>query len=408
MQVHELNTGRRSARVAFLSLDDSSQANLLSGGFHGMRQGFKDIGCEVLDIFPVLPPTRPKWLARKIYHRLRGRFHHWDRDEDFLRGASSIASGRIEALSPDFVIAVQSQACTYLDVEAPLVLTHDQPFVELQSYFPYEVRPRTSDYVDKAIAQEARAFALADLLAFPSERSCRAVQDVYGVSSEKLLMVPWGGNLPRAPERREAEAMIAARQGGPLVLTTIGVHWERKGGDLALGAYHRLKEQGLDVRLNILGMKPPGPVDEGVSVHAFVDKSTPQGAEAFSRVLSKTHFLVAPSRVEAFGHIFSEAAAFAVPAIASDVGGIPTSVRDGVNGRLLPLSATEVDYAQAILEARATYDRMAVASRQRSEQDLNWPAFCRRIVDSVQRLKNSRGGGGSGTRLVRPFDDQAA
>ena len=376
--------------MAFLSLDDSAEPNLLSGGFYSMRNGFKQIGCEVIDIFPVRPPTKPKWLAKKILRRLSGQFYHWDREPDFLHGVSRIAAERIERADPDFVIAVQSQACTYLNVKAPVVLTHDQPFVELQAYFPFEQRPRSAEYVHQAIEQERHAFDAADLISFPSERSCETVRMVYGVAAEKLHMVPWGGNLPSMPARNEVHAMIEARRTGPIVLTTIGVNWDRKGGDIVIDAYNALLQKGLDVRLNVIGMRPPQAVDKLVRVIPFLDKSDPEQARVFAEILAATHFLVAPSRVEAFGHVFGEAAAFGVPSIASDVGGIPTSIDDRVNGRILPLDASGEDYARAILdsyEGMDTYIAMAKASRFRFEKDLNWPSFCQTIVDAVLRYK---------------------
>lgn len=392
MRLDNLNEEQlQSARVAFLSLDDSAEPNLLSGGFYSMRNGFKQIGCEVIDIFPVKPRTKARWLLKKVLQRLRGKFYHWDREPEFLRAVSRIAAERIKKSKPDLVIAVQSQTCAYLEVDVPIVLTHDQPFVELQDYFPFEKRPRTAEYVRQASEQEGRAFHAADLISFPSERACRTVETFYGVAPDKLRMVPWGGNLPRSPDRAEVNRMIEARRNGPIILTTIGVHWKRKGGDLVVSAYKALKEMGADVRLNIIGMSPPLAVDESVRVISFIDKSDAEQARGFEKILAETHFLVAPSRVEAFGHIFGEAAAFGVPSIASDVGGIPTSIKDGLNGRLLSLEASGEDYARVIYEchrSRQSYEAMAYASRLRFEQDLNWPAFCQRIVDEVVLLKN--------------------
>lgn len=379
-----------AARIGFLSLDDSARPNLLSGGFYGMREGFKQIGCEVVDIFPVRPRTRLRWILKKILHRLGGRYYHWDREPEFLREVSAIAGAWITEANPDLVIAVQSQACTHLEANVPILLTHDQTFIELQDYFPFEPRPRTREYVRQAIDQEGLAFAAADLIAYPSRTSCETVKSAYGIASEKLLMVPWGGNLSRAPTRAEVDAMIEARRKGPTMLTAIGVNWERKGGDLVVEAYRALRKQGLDVALTIIGMTPPFAVDDRTRLIPFLDKTDPGQAPVFEEIMAATHFLVAPSRVEAFGHIFGEAAAFGIPAIASDVGGIPTSVEDRVNGRLLSLDATGDNYAEAILECLSsteTYETMAHRSRQRFEEDLNWPAFCRTIVDECLALK---------------------
>lgn len=392
------NTGLRKVRVAFLSLDDSAQPNLLSGAFYFMRQAFLQIGCDVIDIFPVRPPTKVRWFVKKVVQRLTGKFYHWDREPAFLEDVGRIAGERIKAAEPDFVIAVQSQACAYLKVDAPVVLTHDQTFLELQSYFPYEPRPRTEEYVRQAVEQEGASFKNADLIAYPSKRSIETIADCYGVPSDKLIMVPWGGNVPHPPASDAVNKMIKSRQHGPIHLTAIGVHWQRKGADVILETFRALRRRGTDCRLTMIGMTLPARrceaegSDENLQVLPFLDKSDPAQVRSFENILAKTHFLIAPSRVEAFGHIFSEAAAFGVPTIASDVGGIPTSIEDGVNGRLLPLDATGEDYASVVEQCHANqvaYGAMAHASRNRFERDLNWPAFCRTIVDEVARLKTT-------------------
>jgi glycosyltransferase involved in cell wall biosynthesis len=219
------------------------------------------------------------------------------------------------------------------------------------------------------------------------------VQQAYGISAAKLRMVPWGANLPQVPSRAEVDRMIQGRGRDPVVLSAIGVHWERKGGDTIVAAYRSLRRSGINVRLNVIGMTPPTEVHEGIHFLPFADKSTPHGFRKIADLLAATHVLVAPSRVEAFGHVFAEAAAFGVPAVGADVGGVSTSIKDGVNGRLLPPDATGEDYAGAVEQLLATpqtYLQAAHASRARFEHDLNWPAFCRTIVDEVAALGAAR------------------
>ena len=52
-----------------------------------------------------------------------------------------------------------------------------------------------------------------------------------------------------------------------------------------------------------------------------------------------------PTRAEALGLVFLEASAFALPSIATDVGGVPEVIKSGVTGATFPLSAGPAEYA---------------------------------------------------------------
>ena len=155
-----------------------------------MRQGFKEIGCEVVDIFPLRPRIRPIWFAKKILYRSLGRYYHWDREPDFLRTVGRMAEKRIRRTRPDFVVAVQSPACAEIKVDVPVVLTHDQPFIERLAYVPFEQRAAADEYVRQAVEQEGRSFGAADIISYPSQRSCQAAEKAYGIQAAKLRMVP--------------------------------------------------------------------------------------------------------------------------------------------------------------------------------------------------------------------------
>lgn len=287
---------------------------------------------------------------------------------------------------PDLIYVVEPMACSELVTSIPIAMSHDQTFIERLSYFPFEKRPPCAAYVGQAILQEGRAFSNIALAAYPSHRAVAMIKAAYGISPENVAVVPWGGNLSLSPTYDEARAMVERRPFGPFTLTFIGVDWRRKGGSLVLEAHRLLRAKGLDVRLNIIGVAPSEPFDSSVTIVPFIDKANPEDDGRLWAIMEDTHLLFVPSRVEAFGHVFCEAAAFAVPSIATDVGGIPTIIEDGVNGRLLSIGANGQDFADAIGEIfsdRDGYDRMAKASRERHDDRLNWDAFCTTIIQHV-------------------------
>lgn len=376
----------RGLKVAFVCLDDAANPRMASGGPACIRRAFQSLGCDVVDIFPVAPRIGYTFLPKKALYRLAGYYYHCEREPRYLRQVARHVERAVAQAKPDLVYVVQPLACSELSgrLGAPVAMCHDQTFIERMTYFPFEQRPPAGRYVHQSMEQEGKAFANIDLIVYPSQRSIATVRSAYGVPDERLAMVPWGGNLPSAPDAEEVAAMIAARAPSPVNLSFIGVDWKRKGGDIAIGALRALRARGVDARLTVMGTTPTDLAEDAVTVIPFINKNDPQDFRRLWDILAQTHLFLVPSRVEAFGHVFAEAAAFGVPAIATDVGGIPSSIDDRVNGRLLPLDAGGPAYAEAIAEVMAdpeTYRAMATATRRRYEQDLNWEAFCSTVID---------------------------
>jgi glycosyltransferase involved in cell wall biosynthesis len=79
--------------------------------------------------------------------------------------------------------------------------------------------------------------------------------------------------------------------------------------------------------------------------------------------------------------------------VATDTGGVGSVIKDGVTGCLLPITAGPDAYAdkfQALVADPATYFAMAVASRQRFEQVLNWDAWSSRVAGITNAVLEQR------------------
>jgi glycosyltransferase involved in cell wall biosynthesis len=85
-------------------------------------------------------------------------------------------------------------------------------------------------------------------------------------------------------------------------------------------------------------------------------------AEALE-ILSRSHILVLPSKIENFPNVILEAFSLGVPVMATAVGGIPALVRDGETGWLVPVNRPlESAIAEAIdtaLRSRETFEDLS-------------------------------------------------
>jgi glycosyltransferase involved in cell wall biosynthesis len=121
----------------------------------------------------------------------------------------------------------------------------------------------------------------------------------------------------------------------------------------------------------------------------FLNKRDPVQRDQISKLFQDAHFMVLPTRAEAFGIVISEASANGLPALVTDTGGTHGGLRDGVNGFLIPYEARGDAYADKILSLiadPARYATLVATSRDRFEQHLNWDSWAismRAVMESV-------------------------
>lgn len=373
------------ARIAFVSLDDAKNPNSLSGAPYQIRKGFLDLGCEVVDVFPLFCKWN-RFIFKKIFYRLRGAYYSSEVEKSFGRQIAKEISDKLANEKVDFIFSPNSFAVSELETDTPIVVSHDQTFIERMDYFPFEARPPADIFVAKAIEQEREAFRRASICAYPSKRSMETLEQQYDVSADQLALCPWGANLPSSPGQAKVMDAITRRSSDKIALAFVGVDWARKGGPVVAETIDILRKRGRDVKFIAIGTSPADVAIQEAECIEYVNKYSSGGYGLYADILSSSDFLFVPSRVEAFGHVFCEAAAFGVPSIATDVGGIPTVIEDHVTGRMLPLEAKARAYADAIEDLhcdRSAYVAMAKAARRKFESELNWRQFCKSILSRM-------------------------
>lgn len=103
-------------------------------------------------------------------------------------------------------------------------------------------------------------------------------------------------------------------------------------------------------------------------IHKHIDFMGKQ--ESVNELFPVADLLLMPSEMESFGLVALESMACKVPAIATNVGGIPELIDDGVTGRLFPVGAVD-QMAEAALDLVSSPDKlqeMGVAARKTAQQ----------------------------------------
>lgn len=207
-----------------------------------------------------------------------------------------------------------------------------------------------------------------------------------------------------APPRNELEIAreSAGRSGAGLELVTVGRLVPERRHELLLRVVARLKRERPGTRLTIVGDGPERAQLEGVvgqlGLRGTVELVGSVPTTAVPRYLTRAHVYVSPTTIDNFATAVVEAAAHALPVVATRVGFPLTLVVDGETGRLVDPD-DEDGLLEAILDVSSAPDRIRqmgwAMHRRLDDLDLTWPACSRRLAEIYREI-------------VRPEDPGAA
>ncbi len=376
-----------SARLGYVINGSATSLASWSGLNVSILGALRQNGAEVVvaDNLTGAVPLVPR--LRRIAHRLAGQRYLLERDTSVVRAWAG-AGARVLAQAGDVGTVVLTGAIPGVELPAryDLAIWADATFHALRRTYPGHDRLAPAS-IRSGDTLERRAFERARVVCFASEWAADDAVRVYGVDAGKVHVVPFGAICDAAyANDADAAAAIGSRGREALHLVFSGVDWHRKGGSLVLETAALLHRDGIPVRVTIAGCTPPADVrlPAYVEVAGFLDKQDAGQFAQWDRLMRRAHLLFVPSRADCFGLVYAEASAYAVPSVASDVGGVASAVRAERNGVLLPSTALASQYAAAIAELwhdRRAYERLALASFIEWQSRLNWGVAGRTFLD---------------------------
>ncbi len=196
------------------------------------------------------------------------------------------------------------------------------------------------------IREESRIVGAADRLVAANDVERAQLIGEYGAEPVRIASIPCGvdTDLFRPGTSAAARAALGLEE-GPLLLY-VGRIAPIKGLATLLDAVARLSARIHGLRLLVVGGEADEPLDgheitlrrrmAALGIAGAVRFVGAQPQHALRDFYVAADALVLPSYYESFGMVALEAMACGTPVIASRVGGLTTTVRDGVTGFLVP------------------------------------------------------------------------
>lgn len=183
----------------------------------------------------------------------------------------------------------------------------------------------------------------ADAVVCTCEAASRDLQSHYGVPEERIHVIDNGLDMRRCdvPDDRSGRTAMRDSLGIPpeaTVLVNVGSLTAEKGQADLIDVLHRLRREGIDARLVIVGAGPLRTELEALAVAAGLERYVHLLGEQgdVAGVLKASDMFLLSSRTEGMPAAVIEAGICGLPVVAYAVGGIAEMIEDGVDGMTVP------------------------------------------------------------------------
>ena len=211
----------------------------------------------------------------------------------------------------------------------------------------------------------------------------------------KIETIPNGVDYERFSSRKEEINSLRELYRGKKVILNVGELKPRKGQDILIKAFLRVKKKLREAVLCLIGKDAWGGYLRSLVRRLGLEKSVYFLGELEEEEMIKYYqvadiFVHVPRRIkwkfEGFGIVYLEAGACGKPVVGSRSGGVPDAVLDGVTGILVPENSPRAT-AKAILKIlnnpQLAYN-LGEKGRKRAGE-LRWENYARKLMEIYQK-----------------------
>jgi glycosyltransferase involved in cell wall biosynthesis len=307
-----------------------------------------------------------------------------------LKSYARQISDKLSKTKTNLVFSASANPISYLDCEQPIVFWADASFASILNFYP-----QYSNLCQETISDWHRLEQLAHqkcrLAIYSSDWAAQTAIKSYRVDQSKVKVVPFGANIETEYSTDEIRDIVKSRPSNHCRLLFLAVEWYRKGGNIALEIAAELNKAGLNTELTIVGCQPvtEGQLPDFVKPLGFISKGSEQGKAKISQLIEESHFLLLPSLADCTPIVLCEANSLGVPCLTTNVGGIPTIIKDDLNGKVFSISTDSSEYCSYILDLFSNYSNyveLALSSFNEYRSRLNWQVAGKTVKNLLSEI----------------------
>ncbi|MGN6645815.1 MAG: glycosyltransferase family 4 protein [Cytophaga sp.] len=377
-------------KISYVSTFDPADVSYWSGLGHNMAKMLEGENADMEYVSNVSSKLRyPLKVKGLLYRNVLRKEFDINREPMLARQYAKEIQQRLSS-NTDVIFSPSTIPVSLLETKKPKVIYTDATFAAMLGFYE-----SFSNYCKETIKHgnylEQMALDSSQLIIYSSDWAAKSAAEHYKINPDKIKVVPFGANMPCDRNLDDIKTIVTSRSTDTLHLLFLAVDWQRKGGDLALNIVRRLNEAGVKTKLHVVGVRtlPFERVPDCIVNHGYISKGTKEGINKLERLFRESHFLLLPSVADCTPIVYSEANSFGLACITTNVGGIPTIVRDDVNGKVFSLSEPSGEWAAyiaSIFSNKKAYESLCLSSFAEYENRLNWKTAGRTIMGYMKEL----------------------
>ncbi len=376
------------SKIAFVSRVNPRDIEKYSGSTYHINQALIESGFE-MDYIYGFPETHWRLLRwkRDFYKKVFDKRYLIDRSPTRINAAALKIQEKLKNNDAEVVFSESSLSICKLKTNLPIVFYTDSTFASMVNYYT-EFSNLSKETIKNGLLFEKQALENCTKAIYTSDWAANSAMQDFGIASNKIEVVPRGANFQVKRSMDDFQQILANKKHDVCHLLFVGKDWERKGGKFAVNVVKQLNKKGIPAELTIVGCQPD--IEESsksfINIQGYLNKNNPDDLAKMIALYDRSHYFLLPTYAECFGISFSEAAAFGLPSIAFDTGGVGSAVINGKNGQLFDLKTTESAFSDFITQNftdKTAYKTLAESSFQEYLTRLNWDASGKRLAEII-------------------------
>ncbi|MBR0353411.1 MAG: glycosyltransferase family 4 protein [Oscillospiraceae bacterium] len=297
----------------------------------------------------------------------------------FAKRTSKELSDKLNTNTYDAAFVIGCACLAYVRTDVPIVYFTDTVFSAMVNYYWYNMSEREIREYNET---QKLALQNADITIVTSKWAKDAAVYDYHIEESKIKVHHFGSNIEVTNVRHLPH--------DDFNILFVGADLKRKGIDLALECVHILnqKDSSCHYVLHVVGGTPEQEVDNNeVKVYGFINRNMDAERQKLDYLRETSDLFLLPTRAECAGIVFCEAAAYGLPSISFDTGGVSDYILDGETGFLMKTDATANDFADKVLEIahnKKLLESMKKNARELYKKDLNWTQLGLSIKSEIE------------------------